>query len=1120
MGGSSKLKGWGSVVASLDVNPRAKVGRLLKAVERLCTAPGMLEEATGQLAALLTPSQLSKVIIEAATASLTTDEHIQFGADVLRSLGSLDRAALLERELTSLSASECAAVLEPVIIGLPDAQRAVLLPVLIESSRSEDERLALTRLLLEWRSTKPQAQHKHARSFGPPLGDTSVGVVDENNLRAIDLAHADRFLRVLVELWADSAIDRAASLLQAMPQHLRKSACGQILASGAVDALQLEQALELIYNREEEEVEDNPLAKGELSKRRRESAVARNMLREGRAPKLVAGASRVCAAANDDGVDAAAGGWQLTCDCTRQWVLPNALLGKLKGEKGMQAPPLSIRRFEDARFETVEQKAERERNRPARIARDNLAMRSTRSMRRGGVPVMETQLSFPDSSSAGDEPAKPAWHMSTSSLLTVVADLWTSILTDGQLDDARAGRRQLDVSAVLWERLLQKHALKSVAQRALADLTASLQAEASSSSCIGRLRIAAEMIGLGHDDTPWSEAKAHFFFWMLSLCIPQKRMKQHLNDVHVELPLSAVVQFLGLAVTHSGLRDDIIERITPPAPVLQPPNVPEWGTTTDPNIVATGCQSGRDHVSAKSTPAHDSRNGAPRNAGESHQATVHLDTVLDVLMSAWTEDLERAVKQDERRLMHMTRDFDEDGDGVLDFNEFCKLVKNGIGGFDEMLPLYEDVLERTQAMRKAASEAEQQHSGAALSAYTLRIPDAIDPPAFAEVVARRTRRVPPGFYSTRVGADDGDSNAGQASPTRNGQRSSQGSLSGPRVAEAASNFVKAQSWSPGRVPHAGGAGEFNSAELELVAATLASNFLFSSMEREQLMALTQQMGRLEHAEGTRLIKQGEPGDFFYVLVSGHADAMRIEDDNPGEPRPNETASQVAARLMKPHVNGDPEREVMVASYAAHDIDRRCFGERALLQAMPRAASVVLRSPCVLYAMSRRVFRAALRHTRAIDVLGNLRKFGWLGIIPDPDLRALRDTMTERTYDDGEVIVRQGDAADAAFVIISGFARVTKRGGKPDDPEIELHGYLSQSVVFGDTLLVRDGKRAASVIAAGTVRCMQLTRMALERQLDPVVLEEGYARSAHAVKDGRWIAQGLSRSAAPDARAFT
>ena len=72
------------------------------------------------------------------------------------------------------------------------------------------------------------------------------------------------------------------------------------------------------------------------------------------------------------------------------------------------------------------------------------------------------------------------------------------------------------------------------AQRALADIVASLQAEAAVGECIGRLRLAADMIGLGRDEAPWSEAKSQFFFWMLPLCVPPKRMKQYLNDVDTE----------------------------------------------------------------------------------------------------------------------------------------------------------------------------------------------------------------------------------------------------------------------------------------------------------------------------------------------------------------------------------------------------------------------------------------------------------------------------------------------------------------------------------------------------------------------------------------------------------
>ena len=83
--------------------------------------------------------------------------------------------------------------------------------------------------------------------------------------------------------------------------------------------------------------------------------------------------------------------------------------------------------------------------------------------------VPETNFITIKAEDDGKDPisGKESWMMSTSALLGVVAELWTEVLTDARTAEARAGLRKLDVAAVLWERLLHKHALKSVAQRAL-----------------------------------------------------------------------------------------------------------------------------------------------------------------------------------------------------------------------------------------------------------------------------------------------------------------------------------------------------------------------------------------------------------------------------------------------------------------------------------------------------------------------------------------------------------------------------------------------------------------------------------------------------------------------------
>lgn len=259
--------------------------------------------------------------------------------------------------------------------------------------------------------------------------------------------------------------------------------------------------------------------------RRRQSAVARKALREGKAPEMVATRLQL---KELQSADWQVGGMRLLCDCMRQWVLPAELLGQ--GRCGNEATnpekALAITRFE-----------------PPHI-RDRL----------------------PTPSATGDQgrcvKAKAAWDLSTSALMLVVAELWTEIC-EVRMGELKSGRR-LDVAAVLWERLLHKHGLKSVAQRALADFTMSLRAEVSDANeCPYRLKLAAQMIGLSPTEgSPWPEAKCLFFFWLLPLCVPIAQMKSNLIDNQVMLPHAAVMQLLNMAILDPALRSHVALRIT------------------------------------------------------------------------------------------------------------------------------------------------------------------------------------------------------------------------------------------------------------------------------------------------------------------------------------------------------------------------------------------------------------------------------------------------------------------------------------------------------------------------------------------------------------------------------
>lgn len=113
---------------------------------------------------------------------------------------------------------------------------------------------------------------------------------------------------------------------------------------------------------------------------------------------------------------------------------------------------------------------------------------------------------------------------------------------------------------------------------------------------------------------------------------------------------------------------------------------------------------------------------------------------------------------------------------------------------------------------------------------------------------------------------------------------------------------------------------------------LARVGLFASLPGETLGKLADRMRRDEVAAGTVLVREGNPGDRFFVLLSGVA-----------------TVSQSSLG----------ERRVLRAG--------EFFGEVALAMHMPRTATVTAMTPCVVASCDGATFDELLRPLFADDV---------------------------------------------------------------------------------------------------------------------------------------------------------
>lgn len=100
--------------------------------------------------------------------------------------------------------------------------------------------------------------------------------------------------------------------------------------------------------------------------------------------------------------------------------------------------------------------------------------------------------------------------------------------------------------------------------------------------------------------------------------------------------------------------------------------------------------------------------------------------------------------------------------------------------------------------------------------------------------------------------------------------------------------------------------------------------------------------------------------------------------------------------------------------------------------------------------------------RDVETLRNIPLFAGL---PTPRLKLIAYTAEVVRFAPGEVIVRQGDAADAVYIITEGEAEVWLRDAEGSEIHLATMGANS---LFGETAVICKGRRTASVKAKDVV----------------------------------------------------
>jgi|EP00769_Ergobibamus_cyprinoides_P000158 cAMP-dependent protein kinase regulator len=247
---------------------------------------------------------------------------------------------------------------------------------------------------------------------------------------------------------------------------------------------------------------------------------------------------------------------------------------------------------------------------------------------------------------------------------------------------------------------------------------------------------------------------------------------------------------------------------------------------------------------------------------------------------------------------------------------------------------------------------------------------------------------------------------------------------------------------------------------QMIMASIANNKLSKHLDSDQRAELAKYFSRLSKVEGDVIIRQGDKGDFFYVLETGSCTVFKS-------------------------VAGAEETQVGTMPAGSS------FGELALIYNAPRAATVVAAEPCVLWAIDGAMYRQVVldsircRRQMHLEFLHNVQI---LSPLSDGQISAIADALMPCEYGDGQVIITQGDIGDRFYFVEKGRVDVYVR---PQDQPADENQWgkkvatLGEKEHFGETAIISDAPRNATVVAKGDCKLMSLDRDAFQRLLGDI-----------------------------------
>lgn len=251
--------------------------------------------------------------------------------------------------------------------------------------------------------------------------------------------------------------------------------------------------------------------------------------------------------------------------------------------------------------------------------------------------------------------------------------------------------------------------------------------------------------------------------------------------------------------------------------------------------------------------------------------------------------------------------------------------------------------------------------------------------------------------------------------------------------------------------------------LRRIKVAIRNNFIFRDLDEEQEKGVLDAMQERKVSKNEVVIRQGDVGEFFYVVESGRLNCyIRPEPLPPNWLDEPNVLKESGQKFIQPKHHPELGRLVQECKAGSS------FGELALMYGHPRAASVLAMEDSNLWSLDRITFRTIIlkaAHRKRTMYEQFLSMVPLLGSLEPAQRSKIADALHSSVFVDGAAVVKQGDMGDTFFFVEEGEAIVTKKQEDDAGEVIEIQvGHLKKGDYFGELSLLRTAPRAATVSA--------------------------------------------------------